>query len=73
MEKTIKTEGKTSTESVGNKNTIRKIPKGHQRNKIRLTLDNSELDFFEKAVQSMPKELKAYIQDRITKCRKVGK
>ena len=62
MTNKTKTDGKTS---------IRKIPKGNQRNKLNLILDNSELDTFEEVINGRMSEtdLKRYIKSQISKLR----
>ena len=53
------------------KMTIRTIPRGYQKNKLNLTLDNSELDFFQDMINKCPVlSMKDYLQDKIDKARK---
>lgn len=52
-----------------NKNGIRKIPMGVQRNKLRFTLDDSELKAFSEHITKLEgnPDLKDYLQLRLTK------
>ena len=53
---------------------MNRIPRGHQKNKINLVLDNSELDIFEDLIKSLPIvsnpiHMKNYILEQINKAR----
>ena len=51
---------------------MNRIPKGHQKNKINLVLDNSELDIFEDLIKELyfqKHSLGLYILEQINKAR----
>jgi hypothetical protein len=53
--------------------TKNRIPKGYAKNKLNLTLDNSELDFFEIAVKSeksFNESMKQHILEKIADARR---